>query len=268
MNEQLQQICHNLAELERLELVFCERISDAGFRHLNVLQKLTELRLWGIKASKQLFQHCSCSLSALQKLLIYSNESINGTTLRDIGTQLTRLSRAVFYDCYWVDNGAIEELKARLPHCEVLHLYDGDDLPHSLANEEQIYNRSSDSTTSEASPKGSNTVKSTGGQGAALLQSDKDNNVVDKIDATTSDQSEAKVDDDVDKGTKKEKKLRCLTCRKKVGLVGCVCRCGGLFCGLHRYSDKHDCSFDYRSLAAGEIKRNNPIVTGEKIRKI
>ncbi|XP_053681548.1 uncharacterized protein LOC128732328 [Sabethes cyaneus] len=87
-------------------------------------------------------------------------------------------------------------------------------------------------------------------------------------DSKTSDQSEAKVDDGVDKGTKMEKKLRCLTCRKKVGLVGCVCRCGGLFCGLHRYTDKHDCSFDYRSLAAAEIKRNNPVVTGEKIRKI
>merc|ERR1711976_705687 len=43
---------------------------------------------------------------------------------------------------------------------------------------------------------------------------------------------------------KKPKKNRCHTCKKKVGLTGFQCRCGGLYCGLHRYSDKHDCTFD------------------------
>merc|ERR1711936_1425680 len=33
--------------------------------------------------------------------------------------------------------------------------------------------------------------------------------------------------------------------KKKVGLTGFTCRCGGLFCSIHRYSDKHDCTFDY-----------------------
>merc|ERR1712012_1503986 len=33
---------------------------------------------------------------------------------------------------------------------------------------------------------------------------------------------------------------------KKVGLTGFTCRCGGLFCSIHRYSDKHDCNFDYK----------------------
>lgn len=50
--------------------------------------------------------------------------------------------------------------------------------------------------------------------------------------------------------------------------VGFECRCGGLFCGIHRYSDKHNCSFDYRELGAQEIRRNNPVVVGEKIQKI
>lgn len=50
--------------------------------------------------------------------------------------------------------------------------------------------------------------------------------------------------------------------------LGFECRCGGLFCGIHRYSDKHNCSFDYRELGAQEIRRNNPVVVGEKIQKI
>ncbi|XP_050296498.1 AN1-type zinc finger protein 6 isoform X2 [Anthonomus grandis grandis] len=72
---------------------------------------------------------------------------------------------------------------------------------------------------------------------------------------------------DSDKDAKK-KKNRCATCRKKVGLTGFECRCGGLFCAVHRYSDKHDCSFNYREMGAQEIRRNNPVVVGEKIQKI
>lgn len=51
-------------------------------------------------------------------------------------------------------------------------------------------------------------------------------------------------------------------------LLGFECRCGGLFCAMHRYSDKHECTFDYRSHGQQEIRRNNPVVVGEKIQKI
>lgn len=72
---------------------------------------------------------------------------------------------------------------------------------------------------------------------------------------------------ETDKESKK-KKNRCALCRKKVGLTGFECRCGGLFCSVHRYSDKHDCKFDYREMGAQEIRRNNPVVVGEKVQKI
>lgn len=49
---------------------------------------------------------------------------------------------------------------------------------------------------------------------------------------------------------------------------GVECRCGGLFCHQHRYSDEHHCTFDYRQLGAEEIRKNNPVVVGEKIQKI
>jgi hypothetical protein len=73
-------------------------------------------------------------------------------------------------------------------------------------------------------------------------------------------------------GTSAEKKKRnrcCLdSCKRKVGLTGFDCRCGGLYCWEHRYSDKHDCKFDYKELGQDQIRKNNPIVVGEKIQKI
>ncbi|XP_068031643.1 AN1-type zinc finger protein 5-like isoform X1 [Anomalospiza imberbis] len=66
----------------------------------------------------------------------------------------------------------------------------------------------------------------------------------------------------------KPKKNRCLTCRKKVGLTGFDCRCGNLFCGLHRYSDKHNCPYDYKAEAAAKIRKDNPVVVAEKIQRI
>lgn len=66
----------------------------------------------------------------------------------------------------------------------------------------------------------------------------------------------------------KKKKSRCEVCRKKVGLTGFTCRCDGLFCSLHRYSDKHGCSFDYRVHGQHEIRKNNPVIVGEKVNKI
>lgn len=66
----------------------------------------------------------------------------------------------------------------------------------------------------------------------------------------------------------KKKKNRCGLCRKKVGLTGFQCRCGGLYCALHRYSDKHECTFNYREMGQEEIRKNNPVIVGEKIQKI
>lgn len=61
---------------------------------------------------------------------------------------------------------------------------------------------------------------------------------------------------------------RCCSCRKRVGLTGFRCRCGELFCALHRYSETHDCSFDYKAYGREEIAKNNPVVRAAKIIKI
>uniref|UniRef100_A0ACD5UZY8 Uncharacterized protein n=1 Tax=Avena sativa TaxID=4498 RepID=A0ACD5UZY8_AVESA len=58
---------------------------------------------------------------------------------------------------------------------------------------------------------------------------------------------------------------RCATCRKKVGILGFRCRCEGTFCSVHRYSDKHDCGFDYKTAGREKIAKHNPLVVADKI---
>ncbi|KAL3689828.1 hypothetical protein R1sor_016137 [Riccia sorocarpa] len=52
---------------------------------------------------------------------------------------------------------------------------------------------------------------------------------------------------------------RCFSCKKRVGLTGFPCRCGNTFCSLHRYSDKHSCSFDYKTAGRDAIAKANPV---------
>jgi hypothetical protein len=61
---------------------------------------------------------------------------------------------------------------------------------------------------------------------------------------------------------------RCFTCRRRVGLTGFRCRCGTTFCGVHRYPEKHGCTFDFKSIGREEIARANPVVKAEKLEKI
>jgi len=58
---------------------------------------------------------------------------------------------------------------------------------------------------------------------------------------------------------------RCHSCRKRVGLTGFRCRCGEMYCGSHRYSDRHECSYDYKSAARDAIAKENPVVRAAKI---
>uniref|UniRef100_A0A0D9ZEA1 AN1-type domain-containing protein n=1 Tax=Oryza glumipatula TaxID=40148 RepID=A0A0D9ZEA1_9ORYZ len=58
---------------------------------------------------------------------------------------------------------------------------------------------------------------------------------------------------------------RCAACRKKVGLTGFKCRCGGNFCGGHRHADAHGCGFDYKSAGKEQIAKQNPLVVADKL---
>jgi hypothetical protein len=61
---------------------------------------------------------------------------------------------------------------------------------------------------------------------------------------------------------------RCFSCNKKVGLLGFKCRCDYVYCSLHRYSDKHSCSFDYKAMARANLQKANPVVQASKVEKI
>jgi hypothetical protein len=61
---------------------------------------------------------------------------------------------------------------------------------------------------------------------------------------------------------------RCGSCRKRIGLTGFKCRCGITFCALHRYSDKHSCTYDYKAAGQEAIAKANPLVIAEKVVKI
>lgn len=57
-------------------------------------------------------------------------------------------------------------------------------------------------------------------------------------------------------------------CRKRIGLMGFQCRCGDVFCSEHRYSDRHDCSYDYKAAGREAIARENPVVRAAKLLKV
>lgn len=61
---------------------------------------------------------------------------------------------------------------------------------------------------------------------------------------------------------------RCNVCRKRIGLTGFKCKCGTTFCGVHRYPEKHACSFDFKTVGKEEIARSNPVIKAEKLEKI
>jgi hypothetical protein len=63
-------------------------------------------------------------------------------------------------------------------------------------------------------------------------------------------------------------KNRCESCRKKVGLLGFACRCGGTYCGAHRHAGAHACEFDYMAAGREQLARQNPLVVASKIDKI
>lgn len=71
-----------------------------------------------------------------------------------------------------------------------------------------------------------------------------------------------------DFGARRREVNRCSGCRRKVGLMGFRCRCGDLFCSEHRYSDRHDCDFDYKAAGRAAIARENPVVRPAKILKV
>ena len=58
---------------------------------------------------------------------------------------------------------------------------------------------------------------------------------------------------------------RCWTCNKKIGLLGFQCKCDYYFCAEHRYSDKHECAFDFKALGKQQLTKANPTIAPAKL---
>lgn len=74
---------------------------------------------------------------------------------------------------------------------------------------------------------------------------------------------------EIKKNTKlmKKKKNRCPVCRIKLGMFGGIeCKCGKLFCGKHRYSDEHDCTYDYKKEQQDKLTKLNPTIVKDKMK--
>ncbi|XP_044490414.1 zinc finger A20 and AN1 domain-containing stress-associated protein 5-like [Mangifera indica] len=130
-------------------------------------------------------------------------------------------------------------------------------------------------TTATASTATSTTVttaasSSSGGGSILKFSSDKmRSRLIDRSSDATGTTSQS-AETDLQKSDVFEKRVvnRCSGCRRKVGLTGFRCRCGELFCGEHRYSDRHDCSYDYKSAGRDAIARENPVVKAAKIVRV
>ena len=74
--------------------------------------------------------------------------------------------------------------------------------------------------------------------------------------------------DDVVK-TKSKKLCYALDCRIKLNIVNTFkCRCGNNYCGIHRYADKHNCTFDYVKYDRKILEKNNEKIIVPKVDKI
>ncbi|KAJ9601205.1 hypothetical protein L9F63_000625 [Diploptera punctata] len=64
-------------------------------------------------------------------------------------------------------------------------------------------------------------------------------------------------------------RTRCAQCRKRLNITNVyTCRCDKLFCAAHRYSELHNCTFDYKTEGRKILEQTNPLVTAPKLPKI
>ena len=81
------------------------------------------------------------------------------------------------------------------------------------------------------------------------------------MDSTTSSSSS----EFVKKMKTQDDRTRCFQCSKKVGLVGVECRCGFVYCGAHRYAEKHNCTFDFKTFDRSNLTKNNNKVVAQSL---
>jgi hypothetical protein len=83
--------------------------------------------------------------------------------------------------------------------------------------------------------------------------------------------TERKIKKETEREIKKEnkrEKIRCAVCNRKISMTYIECRCGGKYCGRHRYANEHACAHNYKRDRDEKIRKENPIVKKQKLEKI
>ena len=62
---------------------------------------------------------------------------------------------------------------------------------------------------------------------------------------------------------------RCNVCNKKVlsisiAIIG-LCKCKKLYCYKHKFTEKHNCTFDYKSEQIEKLKKILPVIVADKV---
>ena len=99
----------------------------------------------------------------------------------------------------------------------------------------------------------------------ASKSTNSNDNKIDKIDSSIDHEVKQPSEEDNKRPQEPSKKGRCAMCNKKLKLTAIQCKCNNYYCDMHRYSDCHDCKFDYKNNARNALEKNNPVVISKKL---
>ena len=66
----------------------------------------------------------------------------------------------------------------------------------------------------------------------------------------------------------KKKKNRCPVCNKKMGLMPFECKCGKMFCILHKDPESHNCTYDFKGKSKERLGTQLVKVVADKVTAI
>lgn len=62
---------------------------------------------------------------------------------------------------------------------------------------------------------------------------------------------------------------RCFKCKKKIkSILPISCKCDNYYCKNHKYTDEHDCTFDYKNEHKTKLVKDNKKVEHHKFVKL
>ena len=57
-------------------------------------------------------------------------------------------------------------------------------------------------------------------------------------------------------------------CKKRIKITDYPCKCGNIYCKIHKLSENHDCKYDYRETGLKDKKTEEMKCLSNKVQKI